>query len=157
MNPDNPIKEIMSTNLVTVSPENKIAEIMEIFKKNEFHHIPVIEPGEKLAGIISREDCFKFAYLLSPNTTEEHFPNVEFGRLTARDLMTAYPVALDPDDSIGLAADIFLANKFHALPIIDEEALVGIVTTHDLLTYGFNRSEVEGRDGQETLDSVRIW
>ena len=157
MNPDNPIKEIMSTSLVTVSPESRISEILEIFKKNEFHHIPVIEPGEKLAGIISREDCFKFAFFLSMNTSGETYSENEYGHLTAREMMTAYPVALDPDDSIGLAADIFLANKFHALPIIDEEALVGIVTTHDLLNYGYNRRVVEGKDGQETLDSVRIW
>ena len=157
MNPDTPIKEIMSTKLVTVSPATKIAEILGIFKKNEFHHIPVIEPGEKLAGIISREDCFKFAYLLSLNTSGATFSLKEYQHLTAKDMMTAYPVALDPEDSIGLAADIFLANKFHALPITDDNALVGIVTAHDLLRYGFNRSEVEAEDGRENLDSVRIW
>ena len=44
---------------------------------------------------------------------------------------------LEPDDTIGLAADIFLANKFHALPVVEDERLVGIVTTHDLLKYSF--------------------
>jgi acetoin utilization protein AcuB len=52
--------------------------------------------------------------------------------------MTKYPLQLSPDDTVGLAADIFLANKFHALPIVDDGQLVGIVTAHDLLSYSFS-------------------
>ena len=52
--------------------------------------------------------------------------------------MTKYPISLEPDDTIGLAADIFLANRFHALPILDDDVLVGLVTAHDLLRYSFN-------------------
>jgi CBS domain-containing protein len=55
--------------------------------------------------------------------------------------MTTYPVFLEPDDTIDLAADIFLANKFHALPILDDGQLVGLLTTHDLIRHVF--SEVQ--------------
>ena len=51
--------------------------------------------------------------------------------------MTEFPMHLDPEDSIGLAADTFLANKFHALPIVEDQVLVGLITTHDLLKYSF--------------------
>lgn len=57
--------------------------------------------------------------------------------------MTPYPIQLDPDDSIGLAIDIFLANKFHALPIVEDGALLGIVTTHDLLEYAFVKADIQ--------------
>ena len=53
------------------------------------------------------------------------------------DIMTTKVVTLDPDDSIGLAADIFLANRFHALPIVEGKNLVGILTTYDLIKFCF--------------------
>jgi CBS domain-containing protein len=73
--------------------------------------------------------------------------------MTAEQFMTKYPVQLDPDDSIGLAADIFLANKFHALPIVEDGVLVGLVTSHDLLQYSFS-SPVESEEGVQLDDSI---
>ncbi|MBV6652914.1 MAG: CBS domain-containing protein [Mameliella sp.] len=137
MNPDTPIREIMTTELITVSPDRNVETIQELFRENEFHHIPVIDRGERLIGIISKEDVFKLAYVLSLQTTGKKYSEKEYKSLKASDIMTRYPVALDPDDSVGLAADIFLANKFHALPIIEDDQLMGLVTTHDLLSYRF--------------------
>jgi len=61
----------------------------------------------------------------------------------ARDIMTAAPLFLDPDDTVGLALDIFLANKFHALPVVEDNILMGILTTHDILAYSINNFEEE--------------
>ena len=61
--------------------------------------------------------------------------------MAAREIMTTNPMVLDPDDSIGLAADIFLANKFHALPIVEQTELLGIITVHDLLAHCFEASK----------------
>ena len=54
--------------------------------------------------------------------------------------MTKYPVSLDMEDTVGLAADIFMANKFHALPVVENNQLVGIVTTHDILLFAFQNA-----------------
>lgn len=128
----------MSTELVTVSPSTTAKAVRDIFRKNDFHHIPVVEKGGLLLGIISKEDFFKVAYVLSLNSSGRKYSENEYDSLKAEDVMTKYPISLDPDDTIGLAADIFLANKFHALPIVEDEGLLGLVTTHDLLMYSFN-------------------
>jgi len=140
MNPDNPISSIMTTKMVTVKPNTPINEIKAVFDKNAFHHIPVIGDGYRLLGIISKEDIFKLAYVLSLQTTGKTYSEKEYNALKAEDIMTRYPVTLDPEDTVGLAADIFLANKFHALPIVEDDQLLGIVTTHDLLGYGFGEA-----------------
>ncbi|MCO6476763.1 MAG: CBS domain-containing protein [Phaeodactylibacter sp.] len=143
MNPDKAIREIMTTKLVTVSPDRPAKAIQDIFRENDFHHIPVVDKGEQLVGIISKEDIFKVAHVLSLQTTGKAYSEKEYTRLNAADIMTKYPITLDPDDTIGLAADIFLANKFHALPIVEDNRLVGLITTHDLLNFSFNNIEVE--------------
>ncbi len=143
MNPDKTIREIMTTKMVTVSPDRPAKAIQEIFRENDFHHIPVVGKGEQLVGIISKEDLYKVTYVLSLQTTGKTYSENEYNRLLARDIMTKYPITLDPEDSLGLAADIFLANKFHALPIVEDGQLVGLITTHDLLKESFNSVEIE--------------
>ncbi len=139
MNPNLPIREIMTTNPVTVRGEESLTKLREIFSRYTFHHLPVTDAENNLQGIISREDFYKVAYVLSlQEGSKAAATKNRFQKLCANDIMTKYPLQLDPEDSIGLAADIFLANKFHALPIVEEGRLVGIVTSHDLLSYSFN-------------------
>lgn len=127
----------MTTDLVTVEPTDTAQNIREIFEQSDFHHLPVVTLGNQLTGIISKDDFRKFYYGLSHNTTGKTLTGLELSTVKAEEIMTRFPVSLDPEDSIGLAADIFMANKFHALPVTEDNQLIGIVTTHDLLAYSF--------------------
>ena len=137
MNPNITVQEIMTTNPVTVQPDTSLNSLREMFAKHSFHHLPVTGPRGELLGIISREDFYKVAYVLSIEASRSANTKAHFQHLSAEDIMTKYPLQLGPEDTIGLAADIFLANKFHALPIVEEGQLVGIVTAHDLLAHCF--------------------
>lgn len=138
MQPNIPVSDIMTKNLVTVSPETFVAKIMVLFEQNSFHHLPVVKNGNELAGIISKEDIQKVANLLALNVSDDTLPFAVSDSLTARDIMTHYPFSLDPEDTIGLAADIILGNRFHAIPVLEDGQLVGLVTSHDLIAYAFN-------------------
>ncbi len=140
MNPEMPIREIMTTQLITAVPNTSMKEVQSVFARHNIHHLPVVDECEAIIGIISKEDLYKITHLLALNTSGPTYSEKMFRTLTARDLMTPNPMVLDPDDSIGLAADIFLANKFHALPIVENDRLVGIVTTHDLLAFAFDKT-----------------
>jgi CBS domain-containing protein len=137
MNPNALLSEIMTPMPVTINPGTKLTEIYSIFKYNSFHHIPVIELG-RLVGIISREDFVQIEHVLTTNWSGNGNGGNSFENFHAEDIMTDYPMHLGPDDTIGLAADIVLTNKFHALPIIEDDILVGIVTSHDLIAFAFS-------------------
>ena len=142
MDPNKSISEIMTRNLVCVRPTETANNIRAIFKEHDFHHLPVTEEDGKLAGIISKSDFLRITFKLSSETSGSVWSEKTFNHLTAKDLMTPYPLWIQEDDTIGLAADIFLANKFHALPVMEDDELVGLVTTHDLLAYTF-KSPIE--------------
>ena len=142
MNPNIAIKKIMTDRLITVAPNAALTEVQSLFKKHKFHHLLVVESGEKLVGMISKEDLRLMSEKIATQTTGKTFTSKMLSGLVAKDIMTANPMELDPDDTIGLAADIFLANRFHALPIVEDDVLLGILTTHDLLKFCF-ASEVE--------------
>ena len=143
MDPNKPISTIMTTNLITVKPEDALYSVKDIFEKNDFHHIPVLQDGMKLVGIVSKQDWLTRLKDISVQTTGKTWTAFEYSKLTVEDVMTKHPMELDPDDSIGLAADVFLANKFHSLPIVEDGQLVGMITSHDLLKYAFTNVVAE--------------
>ena len=137
MNPNALLAEIMTPMPHTIDPETKLTEIYKIFETNSFHHIPVVNEG-RLVGMISREDFIQIEHVLTTSWAGNLNTESTFENFNAQDIMTEYPMHLGPEDTIGLAADIVLTNKFHALPIIEDDLLVGIVTSHDLIAFAYS-------------------
>jgi CBS domain-containing protein len=131
-----PVSELMTRQVVHIEPDTSIDELHRLFERHHFHHIPVLEHG-KLVGIVSKTDYLKVRHVLA--ITWEGLTIVQdiYKDMTAADIMTKEPLKVESSDSIGLAADIFRANTLHALPVVDDGELVGIITPHDLLNYAF--------------------
>ncbi len=124
-----PLSSIMTTQVVSVSPNEKLSTIRDIFLKKRFHHIPVTDEQGKLVGIITSYDLMK---LDIPLSEYEHTP--------VNKVMTTKVASLRPEELIGGAARVFLENLFHGLPIVDDDGkLVGIVTSHDVLEYVYRK------------------
>ncbi|NNF32754.1 MAG: CBS domain-containing protein [Saprospiraceae bacterium] len=114
------VSDWMSTKIISVDAGDRITKAHQLFDTNNIHHLIVLEKG-KLVGILSKEDLLK-AY------GEEGLNHT-----MVSEIMTANPMTIEQDDNLGLAADIILANRFHALPVVDGVELVGIITSHDLI------------------------
>jgi acetoin utilization protein AcuB len=125
-----PVKEIMSSTLITIDEYTPLSKVEEIFKNHKIHHIPVVENGE-LIGMISKSD-----FLLFQRGYMAGNPKFEEFRLkshAAHEIMTKKLATLKVDDRIDVALEIFKENLFHAIPIMENEILAGIVTTYDVI------------------------
>ncbi len=131
MNTELPIKRIKTSKIIYVNPSDTMLKVEEIFDAYPIHHILVVE-NETLFGVISKSDLLK-VYRLS--ASQGVIP--ERDKIKASELMTENPITLDTEDSVGLAADIFLSNKIHSIPIFNGDQLTGIITNHDLIKYCF--------------------
>ncbi len=120
------ISSIMTINVVTVTPEHTLKDVRDLLFDRHFHHLPVVEgPGKKLVGIITSWDLLK---------TEASVD--DYSRIKVGEVMTRKVVTLHPNELVGAAALIFLRHLFHGIPIVnDDDELVGLVTTHDVLKY----------------------
>lgn len=136
MNPNLPVAGIMTRQVVTISPEMSIGLVHEVFEKNTFHHLVVLD-RTKVVGVISKSDYYQIRHMLSVSWGGEIRVQEWFADLCVCDIMTKKPVCIESSDTIGLAADIFLANRFHCLPVVDDGELAGVVTSHDLLAYAY--------------------
>jgi len=132
-----PVSEVMTRDLHIVRPKDSLERIHEIFSANAIHHIPVITEDGVLKGIVSLTDFKRVNHMLSLfNKDKYESLNYKLYRsMTAQEIMTKELATLNSNDKLQTAADIFRENIFHALPVCDEGILVGMVTTHDVLTY----------------------
>ena len=131
-----PVSSIMTHRPVVVKSITPIDEIHLLFEQNKFHHLPVIDKGV-VKGIISRSDYLQVRHMLAYTWSGEIVVRDLYQKMCASDIMTYDPLKIESSDTIGLAADIFLANALHALPVVDDGELVGIVTSHDIMAYAF--------------------
>ena len=123
------VSTIMTKELITVEPKDSLSMVLEAFKSKKIHHLPVVEDG-KLAGLITTSD------LMWLNRSFKDYDSIKVS-----DIMTRKLATLEPTAKIGTAAEIFLENWFHALPIVDEnDLLVGIVTSFDVLRYNYKKA-----------------
>ena len=138
MNTATPVSEIMTKTLVVVTPDMTLDKVKIIFDTHSFHHIPVVE-NECLKGIISKIDLYRVSHCLDlfHSKKNEELNDQLFKSLLAGEVMSANATVLSPDDSISYAANLFNRNKFHALPVVVGEKLVGMVTTYDLISYAY--------------------
>ena len=123
-----PLSGIMSTDLVTVSPNDSLAKVRQIFLTARIHHLPVVDDGI-LAGIVTSYDLFKLDR-----------PLTEYHMIPVSSVMTRRLATLEPHQKIGVAAELFLENLFHAVPIVKDNKLVGLVTSFDVLKYEFRKA-----------------
>jgi len=136
MNPNLPVAGIMTRPVITITPGVSISHVHDIFQKNLFHHLLVME-HDKVVGVISKSDYYQVRHMLSVSWGGEIRVQEWFADLCVRDIMTKNPVCIESSDTIGLAADIFMVNRFHCLPVVDDGELKGVITSHDLLAYAY--------------------
>lgn len=136
MNLFDPVKTIMSTELITVSQNDPLNLVEKIFTKNRIHHILVVQES-KLIGIVSREDynLFQTKYL------NQYQQDRESRKHKVSEIMTTRMAKLDPDDKITVALEVFKENILRALPIVVNDLPVGIITPYDIIK---NLSEDNG-------------
>ena len=132
MNLQAPISSIMSKNLITVLEKDRLSRVSNIFKKYKIHHIPVVQEY-RIVGIISREDLYLFMKGIGREHTEKVINEIRLDNYKVEAIMTRGLAKVEPTDKIEVALDIFCKNIFRALPVVEDEKLVGIITTFDIL------------------------
>jgi CBS domain-containing protein len=144
------VKDVMSKNVITISPEESVGNAIDKMAKNNISGLIVVE-DEKVVGVISESDVLKifkseFPELkLSSNISLSIFSLIKsgikiireikkIGKLKVKDLMSKKVFFVKPEDTILEAAGIMSKKDVRRLPVIDESGkLVGIISRTDIL------------------------
>jgi CBS domain-containing protein len=139
-------KDIMTRELITVSPDMEIMKAAKILLENGINGVPVVDSG-KLVGILCQSDLIAqqkklpipsfftlldgFIQLESKKHFEKAFQKI--AATTVADAMTPDPISVHPDTTIEELAGLMVDKNFHTVPVVDKGKLVGILGKEDIL------------------------
>ena len=140
-------KDIMTREIISVSPDTEIANAAKILLERRINGLPVIDAFGRLVGILCQSDLVaqqKTIPLPSVFTLlESYIPLTSMRRIdkevekiaaiTVKQAMTPNPVTVGPETDIEDVAKLMVDNKYHTLPVMEGDKVVGIVGKEDVL------------------------
>jgi CBS domain-containing protein len=126
------VKKIMTPDPIAVQVGQSVADAYQILLKHDFHHVPVLD-GRKLVGLVTSTDIGRVTY--SFGTDDRMSSTVLDHTRQLSDVMQQDLTSLTPHATVREAAEILGQGAFHAVPVVEDGDLVGIVTSTDLIRY----------------------
>lgn len=128
------ITEIMTTDVITLNKKDSLNTAEILFKTHKIRHIPVVNKDE-IVGMLSYTDLLRISFADAVYEDEETIDTVVYNMFTIEQVMAKKLVSVTSNTTIKEVVEILSKKEFHALPIVDNNKLMGIVTTTDLLNY----------------------
>lgn len=140
-------REIMTTNVISVTPDTSLKDLAEKFVQHNFSNMPVVDENDQLVGIISETDLIEQKKPLHIPTVMALFDGVfyldsekrfrdEVNRVTAQtvgELCSREPITCGPNTSVGEIAGLMSRNKAHLIPVVESGQMIGVVARLDLI------------------------
>lgn len=128
------ITNIMSKDVISAEKGQPLSVISQVMSEHGIHHVPVVNAG-KLVGIVSFVDMMKL-HVITCTVPEQTIGAIIDKQFSIRDVMVSDVVTVNKKDTIRTATEILSSGDFHSLPVVDDDnLLVGIVTSTDLIRY----------------------
>ncbi|ACD20634.1 CBS domain-containing protein [Paraburkholderia phytofirmans] len=136
--------DVMTSNVISVTPEMTVREVARIFVDNGISGAPVLDRDGHVAGMISEGDLFRRAEIGTDERTrtswldfwsasEEARDYIKTHALKVRDVMTTDVVTVQPETQLGEVAGILETRRIKRVPVTDAGRLVGIVSRANLV------------------------
>jgi CBS domain-containing protein len=141
------VKDIMTSDVITVSPETEILQAARIMVEKRINGIPVLDGNGKVVGILCQSDLVSqqksvpipslfslmdgFMPLTSLKKIEKEVEKI--AALTVDQAMTHKPTTVSPETGIEEVASLMVDRNFHTLPVVKDGRLVGVVGKEDIL------------------------
>jgi acetoin utilization protein AcuB len=126
------VRDWMTLRVVSIRPDVRLGEAAALMRRRKIRHLPVVEKGGMLAGIVTARDLRQALFAPSVQDGLENLRGV-LDSLMVRDVMTRGVVSVRPTTSIREAARLMHERKVGALPVVERDRLVGMLTESDVL------------------------
>lgn len=118
------VKDYMSTNLLTFSPDTAMQDAVHGLVANQISGAPVVDASGNLVGMLSERDCLKIALTSGYNAE----PGGKVSEYMSQPVDT-----VTVDTSILEVAEKFINGRYHRYPVLEENRLVGQISRSDIL------------------------
>ncbi len=126
------VGRIMHTDLVTAPPDTSLARAKEMLDEKEIDHLLVLDKQGKLTGIVSDRDL-KQSWASPATSLSRHELSYILDSLTVDMIMVKKIITITAATTIERAALIMQEHRINALPVMEDETLIGIITSTDVM------------------------
>lgn len=130
------IRDIMTLNPVTGTEDISVAAALNILNTRHIHHLPVTRPlpgvGQEVVGIVTERNLLSARSVFLGTKMEEPKDTLTLG-IHLKGIMVKPVITLPPDASIKDAVRLMREKNIGCVPIVEGQALVGIITGRDML------------------------
>jgi len=137
------VRELMTGAPITVAPDTAVFEARQIMLRERIRHLLVTE-NRRLMGIVTDRDI-RLNLPSQATSLSVWEMNYLLARLTVNEVMTKSVIIVGPDLDARDAARLMLEHKIGALPVLDGDHLIGIITETDVLRAFARTPEPAGR------------
>lgn len=152
----NPIELLMVRDVLVLDPAMTVKQMDGALLSRNVSGAPVVDGG-RLVGVVSRADALRALYedqreaarisdfytsplplpLPALEVLEKDSRRVtrHLAELRVRDIMTPDPLTVSPNDDVSLVARLMASERVHRIPVVEEGALVGIVSSLDIVAF----------------------
>ena len=116
------LNKIFSRNLVTILETDTIEHADQLMRRRQIRHLPVLDEKGFLVGIFSKTDYLALIHL-----------EIDLKKIEVRELMSSPVKTFSVNAPVRAVAQLFVTQKISSGLIMDNNEIVGIVTSHDLL------------------------
>ena len=124
----------MTKEVVTLTNKDSLETAEHLFKTKRIRHIPVVS-GEAIIGMLSYTDLLRISFADAIGEDEEFVETTVYNMFTLEQVMAKNLICISSKTTIKEVAEILSKKEFHAIPVVDNNKLVGIITTTDLINY----------------------
>jgi CBS domain-containing protein len=122
----------MSRPVKTLERNDKLTTADRTMVTDRIRHLPVLDDTGRLVGIVSQRDLF-FGALVRALGFGSASRDRTFATIPVKEVMTENVVTTSPDTSIEAAAQLMVDRRIGCLPVVEDEALVGILSESDVV------------------------
>ncbi|MEJ2041408.1 MAG: CBS domain-containing protein [Desulfosarcinaceae bacterium] len=140
-------RDIMTTQVITLTPDMDITRATQILLDNRINGAPVIDDEARLVGILCQSDLIAQqkklpiptvftlldSYITLPNSQKLEKQVRKIAAIKVADAMSPRPVTVKADTRLETVAALMVDNGFHTLPVVEDDRLVGIIGKEDVL------------------------
>ncbi len=143
---DNPcsiqVGSIMSSPVHTVQMDDFLYTAKGVLDTHRCHHVVALD-RTKVAGVVSDRDVLRALSPFVGNDSMERSQDANTMKRRIHQIMSRMPITINARDLVAVAAQRMIDKHVSSLPVLSEEgALVGIVTTRDILRWAVNACPV---------------
>ncbi|MBF0289321.1 MAG: CBS domain-containing protein [SAR324 cluster bacterium] len=132
----------MQKDPIVLKQGQTLKDASRLIKMRNVRHLPVVDDNNRLIGIVTDRDVKK-ASASGATTLDIHELFYLMDKVSVEDIMTRRVYSVHPSMPLEQAAKVLHDRKFGCLPVVDNQKLVGILTTTDVMQFLMDAMNVD--------------